>query len=193
MYLGFDNGLSYFQPCSIPEKIWNSDYPEDDDDACDVQDRVDWYDPRCRPWYQDAIKPGNQDFLARVREPYDSKNPGFIYVTVSQLVELVDKRGKKTQAVAAIDINMTHKYFDGMISKNLKNGTFDSYFLATKGQSVILSNTETQVTQIQRVSQFLIPEDFPDLRDEFEQEYNGTLKDLREAKAITFKNGKKNS
>ena len=108
-------------------------------------------------------------------------------------MELVDKTGKKTEAVVAIDINMTHKYFDGMISKNLKNDTFDSYFLATKGQTVILSNTEAQVTQIQRVSQFLIPEDFPELREEFEQEYNDTLKDLKEAKAITFKNGKTDS
>ena len=93
MYVAFDNGLSYFQPCSVQKDMW--DDPERANyTTCGVADPVSGYDARCRPWYQDASKPENRDY-ALVNEPYpstplDPEDPDydpnvepFIYVTVS--------------------------------------------------------------------------------------------------------------
>jgi hypothetical protein len=81
MYLGFDNGLAYFQPCSIPKRIWNDPKINDYSD-CGVEDPVSGWDARCRPWYQDASKPENRDY-ALVNEPYYADDSPFVYVTVS--------------------------------------------------------------------------------------------------------------
>ena len=71
-----------------------------------------------------------------VNEPYlsYSKTETFVFVTVSQYVQLED--GKS--AVVAIDINMRTPYFQDMISNNLaidgeEAETYETYFLATKG------------------------------------------------------------
>ena len=135
MYVGFSDGLSYFQPCYIRSNIWEKPFIGNyNKENCPlVDDPVRGYDARCRPWYQEASLEKNKDY-ALVNEPYKAGDSDYVFVTVSQHVELEDGM----EAVVAIDINMSQGYFERMIAKNLAAEdqgakTYESYFLATKG------------------------------------------------------------
>ena len=58
-------------------------------------------------------------------------------------------------------------YFQDMISKNLAedgeaDDTYETYFLATKGQDIVLNNFDTTFKEILKVSHFLIPQNWTD-------------------------------
>jgi methyl-accepting chemotaxis protein len=63
------------------------------------QTKVEGFDPRCRPWYMNAIKQTDQVVL---NEPYFSLDCSEVFVTVSKAIE---DKNKNIYGVVGIDLD----------------------------------------------------------------------------------------
>ena len=89
---------------------------------------VNKYDPRLRPWYEEAIKTPNEVVIST---PYKDYNTNRAMISASSIVK--NKSGK---IVGVIGLDVTLNYLSKIISSNIQNN--DSYsFVFTKDGTII--------------------------------------------------------